>query len=1003
MRYLIFVLLAFALGCVTVQTLPDQEVVIRKQQPKEIEVDESDIDPDFYFTVPDNSIIIEIDTSEQLTNDPVPSMGTYGDSDLITPAALRTIPGVDWIEIVRDSLGNNYLRLLSQNPITGVEGWITENTLLDYFQDSISGSSYDDQPIIDSLATHLIRISNNEDSIAVHRTAINNITVSSVSSVSLSTFGDSIVIDAFSSPVIRIPIASTSNMTSWNTAKEDTVTNRVANIILYGDSNTEFIPNAFTIPIRDLLTNQYGNAGYGWMNMRTDVQDHVDLNALGTWHNQSDNSYGLYALDGFDRTWHAESNDGLEYEFTPSSLASGATAAKESAQCKVVEFHYYGYSAADTVRYEITNPTAGVSRDTFVTSVGYNVYTVDLPEYGYHDATFQIIGGDSLRALAMNFTTYDTIGRSGAIVHRIGHSGATAGNFHYIPDTLFQQQIQNLRADLIIFNLGGNNYSNTSAARSELDSLINKVRVWNDTVSIALLVPSENTAVNATDLGKIHDRNYWYLSRKHRTAFGSLFQLHGDRTTADSMGLFAAPGNAHYSNLGGRVNADFICRQILGAYGASSSGGSSSIAIGSEVSGASSGGVLYTDGVGQLQQDATEFYIDPSTKAVGIGTSSPKGAFQVEGNIGMDVGLQAVNLGSLNLDSVLTANRAFANGSMNFKTANQFSYSFVNGFENGQNATNAHDWIFINGLRNLQNTTGSTYTFANGNDNFKSSTGLIRYSFANGDGNFETNTGAHTYNFASGLANADLASGSYIFTQGAHNFGSFNGSLSWVFGVGQDNFLSLTSSGNYNIGIGLENFEQITSGEHNLGLGRRVAKGASDLAVSHAIGIGYEALNSHTGQLDNTIAIGFEAGKSDSEDNNILIGTSVTADANDQIVLGGTTYTQFKSRNYRFNIDQDTSGLHDYVLTYDSTANEIQLERAPEFGSESTTTDGSGDVTVTFANSYSSAPIIIVTSQTAGHHYAVTASTTTTFTVRVSDGADSALTSTSVDFNWMAK
>jgi hypothetical protein len=66
----------------------------------------------------------------------------------VMPQALKVVPGISWIEIISDSLGNEYLRLLSQNPITGVEGWTTENTILDWLigilPDSLSLSGYTD-------------------------------------------------------------------------------------------------------------------------------------------------------------------------------------------------------------------------------------------------------------------------------------------------------------------------------------------------------------------------------------------------------------------------------------------------------------------------------------------------------------------------------------------------------------------------------------------------------------------------------------------------------------------------------------------------------------------------------------------------------------------------------------------------------------------------------------------------------------------------------------------
>jgi hypothetical protein len=53
------------------------------------------------------------------------------------------------------------------------------------------------------------------------------------------------------------------------------------------------------------------------------------------------------------------------------------------------------------------------------------------------------------------------------------------------------------------------------------------------------------------------------------------------------------------------------------------SGGGGSMAIGGAVTGATTGGVLYTDGSGQLAQQASGFFFDASNTRLGIGTATP--------------------------------------------------------------------------------------------------------------------------------------------------------------------------------------------------------------------------------------------------------------------------------------------------------------------------------------------------------------------------------------------
>ena len=55
------------------------------------------------------------------------------------------------------------------------------------------------------------------------------------------------------------------------------------------------------------------------------------------------------------------------------------------------------------------------------------------------------------------------------------------------------------------------------------------------------------------------------------------------------------------------------------------SSGSGSVAIGGAVTGATAGGVLYTDGAGNLAQDAAEFFWDATNNRLGIGLNVPTG------------------------------------------------------------------------------------------------------------------------------------------------------------------------------------------------------------------------------------------------------------------------------------------------------------------------------------------------------------------------------------------
>lgn len=88
-------------------------------------------------------------------------------------------------------------------------------------------------------------------------------------------------------------------------------------------------------------------------------------------------------------------------------------------------------------------------------------------------------------------------------------------------------------------------------------------------------------------------------------------------------------------------------------------------------------------------------------------------------------------------------------------------------------------------------------------------------------------------------------------------------------------------------------------------------------------------------------------------------------------------------------------------IIYDGT---LSFPKNNQQGNISTSTNGSGDITVTFSTAFASAPTAInITSRgTTPYVYNVTARTTTNFTVRVFDMTGAAVSSTAIDFDWTA-
>ena len=349
------------------------------------------------------------------------------------------------------------------------------------------------------------------------------------------------------------------------------------------------------------------------------------------------------------------------------------------------------------------------------------------------------------------------------------------------------------------------------------------------------------------------------------------------------------------------------------------------------------------DGTIPLSFSDTIYRIEP----MAIGTSIPKGVLAIVGGINSDVSSTNNYLGSDNFYSeIIGSARNTAFGANNF-------YLNTTGTEN-----------FAAGLNNYYSNTTGLRNSAFGSENFK--LGSINYNFASGFQNFFNGGGSfnaafglnNNYNvgittnsaFASGLSNGQFATGmSYTFMQGYSNFrygsnsntfgqgyhNSYTGSgvKQYIFAQGRENFYKGGGSGTslYNFFQGFKNLYNATQGvnhvfmqgsnimydltggaNHVFAQGMNVGRNATDLTALDLIAIGRDAVRYST-SLDDITAIGKKAGEYNTYTNLVLLGQSAEADEDNQFTVSNTFETA-KLRNYKFDIDQDTTGLQNYVL-----------------------------------------------------------------------------------------
>ena len=132
--------------------------------------------------------------------------------------------------------------------------------------------------------------------------------------------------------------------------------------------------------------------------------------------------------------------------------------------------------------------------------------------------------------------------------------------------------------------------------------------------------------------------------------------------------------------------------------------------------------------------------------------------------------------------------------------------------------------------------------------------------------------------------------------------------------------------------------------------------------------------------LDSAIVVGRNAGVGNNFRAPIIFNGDTTA-VHYHAIFGGANYKRFSSGLYSFNVDQDPTGKDGYALKYNSTGGEIEL-MGEDQGSESDTTDGSGDITVSHNLPDASLSAVVTVTGTTPYEYTIHSKTASNFKVR---------------------
>lgn len=121
-------------------------------------------------------------------------------------------------------------------------------------------------------------------------------------------------------------------------------------------------------------------------------------------------------------------------------------------------------------------------------------------------------------------------------------------------------------------------------------------------------------------------------------------------------------------------------------------------------------------------------------------------------------------------------------------------------------------------------------------------------------------------------------------------------------------------------------------------------------AGNYQVNIGYRAGKQGSATGTGNIAIGWQTGFANSFNNVIQIGASVVADKANQVIIGASGTTEFRSANYRLNVGQTLPTAQGFNLALNTTTGQIELQNPTPYTAKTATytilnTDNTVDAT----------------------------------------------------------
>lgn len=296
-----------------------------------------------------------------------------------------------------------------------------------------------------------------------------------------------------------------------------------------------------TIPLRDRMTNLYGDGGIGFVSF---ANSHVGNGAVqvaltGSWTHYDDSKYNI------------DKSKGLDSAMVESNTAGDTIKVTFNEQLDYYEIHTLN---TGTWKYNVDG-----GEWTTVDSNKQEVTSINMP-LGTHTINIEIISD-----LVTFVGSYAYKGNKGVVIHKIGNGGLRASHIASTDRDNWIKQAKRCRANTFGILLGTNDMVGNvpiPSYENDMREIISRIKTAKPQADIILIAPSGNKYTSTLQNIEDYGDNQLKIAKDLNLAHVSLFRVLGDFATTDSNGLMYTDG-IHPNKNGGYAISNVIYDRLL--------------------------------------------------------------------------------------------------------------------------------------------------------------------------------------------------------------------------------------------------------------------------------------------------------------------------------------------------------------------------------------------------------------------------------------------------------